>query len=197
VFPPISKKASDRKFLNRYFRSVYNKLEADALLFNRGLPHEGLKGSENEKALADVLRDFLPLRYGVEENALVIDRHGKVSRQCDIVIFDNVHFPKYLRKVFAIETVYAVIEVKTELTKAQVDGALENESSLRSLDFYPALTPYWQTRTSEIKIGHAPPIHCVFGYRASTLDFGTFIKWFSALPTSTRSVPAALYHPPV
>jgi hypothetical protein len=62
---------SDRKFLNRYFHSVYNKLEADALLFNRHLPHEGLKGSENEQALADILRDFLPSRYGVEVNALV------------------------------------------------------------------------------------------------------------------------------
>jgi hypothetical protein len=77
---------ADRRFLNRYFRSVYNKLEADALLFNRRLPHEGLKGSENEQALAGILRDFLPSRCGVESNALIIDREGAVSRQCDIII---------------------------------------------------------------------------------------------------------------
>src|SRR5229473_7123 len=101
---------ADRQFLNGYFRSVYNKLAADALLFNRRWPHEGLKGSENEQALADVLRDFLPQRYGLEVNALVIDRDGLVSRQCDLVIYDNVQFPKYLRKVYPIEMVHAVIE---------------------------------------------------------------------------------------
>ena len=102
---------------NRYFRSVYNKLEADALVFNRRPPHEGLKGSENEQALANILRDFLPARYGVEVNALIIDRDGAVSRQCDIVISDDVQFPKYFRKVYPIETVHAVVEVKTELSK--------------------------------------------------------------------------------
>jgi hypothetical protein len=67
--------------LNTYFKSVYKKLEADALLCNRRLPHEGLKGSENEQALATVIRGFLPERYGVEVNVLVIDRDGLVSRQ--------------------------------------------------------------------------------------------------------------------
>lgn len=187
---------ADRKFLNRYFRAIYNKLEADALLFNRRLPHEGLKGSENEKALADVIRDFLPPRYGVEENALIIDRHGGVSRQCDIVIFEASHFPKYLRKVFPIETVHAVIEVKTEVSKQQADIALKNETALRMLDFYPALTPYWQTRTASEKIGHHPPIHGIFAYRSSSEDFGTFSDWFASLPTMTAIRPDAPYHSP-
>jgi hypothetical protein len=177
---------SDRKFLNRYFRSVYNKLEADALLFNRHLPHEGLKGSENEQALADILRDFLPSRYGVEVNALVIDRDGAVSRQCDIVIYDDVRFPKYFRKVYPVETVYAVIEVKTELTKPQVKNACQNEAALRELKFQPLLSPSWQTRTKEEKISHAPPVHCIFGYRSSTKYFGTFLGWFSNLPTQNE-----------
>jgi len=187
---------SDRKFLNRYFQSVYNKLEADALLFNRRLPHEGLKGSENEQALADILRDFLPLRYGIEVNALIIDREGAVSRQCDIVIYDNVQFPKYFRKVYPIETVHAVIEVKTELSKQQVDNALLNESALRKLKFQPLLTCYWQTKTKENKIPHAPPVHCIFGYRSSTADFGTFISWFSSLPSQTKGDDCFPYYSP-
>jgi hypothetical protein len=48
--------SSERNFLDHYFASVYNKLEADALLFNRQLPHAGLMGAENENALAEVLR---------------------------------------------------------------------------------------------------------------------------------------------
>src|SRR5437868_7392359 len=85
VDPPISE---DRNFLDHYFASVYNKLEADALLFNRRLPHAGLVGSENENAIADVITDFLPANFGVEVNAIVIDRFGRTSRQADIVIYD-------------------------------------------------------------------------------------------------------------
>jgi hypothetical protein len=174
---------NDRKLLNTYFRSVYNKLEADALLFNRRLPHEGLKGSENEQALTDILRNFLPSKYGVEANGLIIDRDGAVSRQCDIIIYDDVQFPKYFRKVYPIETVYAVIEVRTELSKQQVDIALQNEASLRELIYQPLLTEYWKTKTKENRIFHAPPVHCIFGYRSSTKNFGTFTKWFSKMPT--------------
>lgn len=187
---------ADRKFLNRYFRSVFNKLEADALLFNRRLPHEGLKGSENEQALADVLRSFLPSRYGLEVNALVIDRDGDVSRQCDIIIYDAVQFPQYFRKVYPIETVIAVIEVKTELTKQQVASALQNEASLRALRFQPLLTPYWRARTDREKIPHVPPVHCIFGYRCSTEDFGTFASWFTGLPTQTHGDCFFPYSPP-
>jgi hypothetical protein len=186
----------DKKFLNRYFQSIYDKLEADALLFNRKIPHEGLKGSENEQALADVLRNFLPQKYGLEVNALVIDRNGVVSRQCDIVIFDDVQFPKYFRKVFPVEIVYAVIEVKTELSKQQVDSAKTNESSLRSLMYQPLLTNYWVTQTKERKLAHAPPVHCIFGYRASTEDFGTFINWFREFPTQNHSSDIFSYNSP-
>lgn len=175
---------ADRKFLNRYFRSVYNKLEADALLFNRRLPHQGLKGSENEQALADILRDFLPSRYGVEVNALIIDRDGAVSRQCDILIYDDMQFPKYFRKVYPVEMICAVIEVKTELSQSKVNIAMQNETSLRGLNFQPLLTPRWQK--NEDKIPHVSPVHCIFGYRSSTNSFGTFSGWFSDLPTKTK-----------
>jgi hypothetical protein len=120
----------DKKFLDRYFQAVLNKLEADALLFNRKLPHHGLVGAENEQAIADVIRDFLPRKFGVEVNALVIDKHGNISKQCDIVIYDDEHFPKYFRKVFPIELVYCVVEVKTVLTSQQASEALENLRAL-------------------------------------------------------------------
>lgn len=187
-------KLPDNKFLNRYFRAVYNKLEADALLFNRRLPHEGLKGSENEKALTDIIRDLLPSKYGVESNVLIIDRNGEVSRQTDIVIYDN-SFPRYFRKVYPIETVYAAIEVKTQLTKQKADIAIENEAALRRLAFYPLLVPYWETQTKEQKIPHSPPIHCIFGYRSETDNFGTFLKWFSQLPSNSGKH-ISPYHPP-
>jgi hypothetical protein len=168
----------DRNFLDHYFSSIYNKLEADALLFNRTLPHAGLVGAENEQAIASVLRDFLPIRFGIEVNAIVIDRNGHASKQADIVIYNSFRQPKFVRKVFPIEIVYAVIEVKTAMGKQEADAALENLKSVNSLEFRPALAPYWQTRTEKDGIHHAPPRCLIFAYRTDCEAFEPFARWF-------------------
>jgi Domain of unknown function (DUF6602) len=173
-------------FLNSYFSRVYNKLYAD-FDDNRTLPHAGIKGTENENTLAAILVDFLPPKYGVEPNALVIDHEGKVSRQCDIVVYDREMCPKYFSKGIPIETVYAIVEVKTQLTKQEAASSLENEVALRKLSFYPQLTPSWQTRTKSEDIRHEPPVHCTFAYRAATNNFSTFMSWFSFVPGLTET----------
>lgn len=169
----------DRNFLDHYFSSVYNKLEADALLFNRQLPHAGLVGAENEHAIAEVLREFLPAKYGVEVNALVIDRFGKVSRQADIVIYDAAGQASFFRKVYPIEIVYAVIEVKTSMSSAEAECALENLASVSELEFRPALTPFWETKTREQNIHHDPPALYIFAYRTDCTSFETFARWIA------------------
>ncbi len=167
----------DPNFLEHYFHSIYNKLEADALLFNRKLPHAGLAGSENEKVLSSLLRDFLPIKFGIETGGIIIDRHGRVSKQCDIVIFD-AESPKFFHKVFPIETVYATIEVKTTLTSQEASIALKNIRSIFELDFYPELTPYWETKTEENNLYHSPPASAIFAYRTEANSFETFARWF-------------------
>lgn len=169
--------SEDRNFLDHYFSSIYNKLEADALLFNRQLPHAGLLGAENENAIADVIREFLPAKYGVEVNALIIDRFGKVSRQADIVIYDAENQASFFRKVYPVEIVYAVIEVKTSMSSTEAKSALENLVSVSSLDFRPALTPYWETKTREQDIHHKPPGLYAFAFRTDCKSFETFARW--------------------
>lgn len=166
-----------RNFLDHYFSSIYTKLDADALLFNRKLTHSGLVGSENENAIADVIRGFLPIKYGIEVNALVIDRFGKVSKQADIVIYDAENQPRYFRKVFPVEIVYAVIEVKTSMSSSEAKSALENLTSVSELEFRPALTPYWETKTREKLIHHNPPALYIFAYRTNCESFETFARW--------------------
>lgn len=170
-------KEDKRNFLDHYFSSIYTKLEADALLFNRKLTHRGLVGSENENAIAEVIREFLPSKYGVEVNALVIDQHGGVSKQADIVIYDAENQASFFRKVFPIEIVYGVIEVKTSISSSEAKSALENLASVSELEFRPALTPYWQTRTKEEQIHHDPPALYVFAYRTDCQSFETFARW--------------------
>jgi hypothetical protein len=169
----------ERNFLDHYFLSVYNKLEADAVLFNRKLPHAGLAGSENEIALSTLIRDFLPSRFGVETSGIIIDRYGNESRQSDIIIYDNWSFPTYFRKVFPVELVYGVIEVKTNLTSAEATNARDNLKSLSALEYQPLLSPYWQTRSAAENLRSDPPFGMVFAYRSdATKNFETFADWF-------------------
>lgn len=174
LHPP---RTAGRNFLDHYFASVYNKLEADALLFNRQLPHAGLMGAENENALASVLRQFLPTKYGIEVNALIIDRFGRVSRQADIVIYDAERQASFLRKVYPVEIVYAVIEVKTSMSSSDAKASLENLVSVSELEFRPALSPYWETLTRERDIHHDPPALYAFAFRTDCQSFETFAGW--------------------
>ena len=183
---------STRNFLDHYFLSVYSKLEADALLFNRRLPHAGLVGSENEKALTNLLRSFLPPRFGVENSGIIIDKAGRESKECDVIIYDAWNFPSYLRKVFPVELVYGVIEVKTKLTSSEAKNALDNLESLASLDFRPLLTPDWQNRPSSKSIQAQPPFEVVFAFRSEPKSFETFSGWFP-LSSVFRGTP--LHHP--
>jgi hypothetical protein len=196
VDPPISE---DRNFLDHYFASVYNKLEADALLFNRTLPHSGLVGSENENAIAAVLRDFLPIQFGVEINAIVIDRLGRTSRQADIVIYDAHRQASFFRKVFPVEIVYAVIEVKTSMGSSEAKSALDNLASVSALEFRPLLTPYWQTRTAKEQIHQSPPALYIFAYRSDCESFETFARWFDweFLSRGVNLADAAPTHPEI
>ncbi|HDI51216.1 MAG TPA: hypothetical protein ENF45_01175 [Bacteroidetes bacterium] len=185
----------DRNFLDHYFLSVYNKLEADALLFNRKLPHSGMIGTENEMALANLLRDFLPPRFGIELSGIVIDHLGGESKQCDIIIYDANSFPKYFRKVFPIEIVYGVIEVKTNLTSGESVTAMDNLESLFSLDFHPKLTNFWITQSKKKNLKAQPPFGAIFAYRSEAKNFETFMNWFPfsyvlrGIPLSTESPP--------
>lgn len=178
--PPITPTylRDDLTFLDHYFASVFNKLEADALLFNRRLPHAGLVGAENELALAALLRDFLPPRFGIDVSAIVIDRHGGQSRQCDIVIYDAWTFPKYLRKVIPIELVYAVIEVKTSINSSEAKSAREVLASVFQLDFRAGLTPRWETESEKQQILASSPAGIIFAFRSSVLSFESFASWF-------------------
>lgn len=198
---------TSRNFLSKHFQAVYDRLEADALLYNRELPHHGLVGALNEDAIAEVVRGFLPRRFGVEVNALVIDHTGETSRQCDIVIYDDEAVPKYFRKVFPVERVYAVIEVKTTLTSQRVAEAIEVLGSVSRLHFRPKLVPYWESRSHhhyhrfltlhedytgtvlpKIAASNAseglrslhyqdPPMLIMFGYRSEVASFEAFCRW--------------------
>ena len=55
---------------------------------------------------------------------------------------------------------------------------MENLISVSELEFRPALTPYWETRTKKEEIHHSPPGLYSFAYRTDCKSFETYASWF-------------------
>ncbi|HKO19810.1 MAG TPA: DUF6602 domain-containing protein, partial [Acidobacteriaceae bacterium] len=89
-------------------------------------------GSGVEDVIRDELRAILPKRYAADGGS-ICDRNGYSAGDCDVVIFNDTWFPlvkapvteSSRRKIFPIEGVYAVLEVKQTLDPNVLDRAME------------------------------------------------------------------------
>lgn len=126
------------------FLSRQEQLRAD-LNFADIATHPGTKGDDTELNWLGMLDKLLPNRYGVSK-AFVVDIHGGLSDQIDIVIHDQ-HFSPLLFEVggaryIPAESVYAVLEVKQELDKQNLHYAADKIASVRQLVRTSVPIPY-------------------------------------------------------
>jgi hypothetical protein len=98
--------------------------------------HPVAKGDVTENSWRGMLEKYLPKRYAVEK-AFVVDSDGGVSDQIDLVIFDRHFSPFLFHQEGAIyipaESVYAVFEIKQELTKRELVYSAKKVESVRTL----------------------------------------------------------------
>jgi hypothetical protein len=98
--------------------------------------HPTTKGDDTELNWLGMLEGLLPERYGVSR-AHVIDSQCKQSPQLDIVIHDRFFSPLLFEygnaKFIPAESVYAVFEVKQELSRENLKAASDKISAVRSL----------------------------------------------------------------
>ena len=179
--------------LATYYKGLTRQLRAEVDFINSLFQHSGVKGAGNEAAIRALIEKFIPGRFGVGTGVL-LDRRGNASLQCDIVVYDRTLYPSLLSMtsthLFPVDLVYAVIEVKTTLTKQTAGQALANIKSVRSLDIIPDSYMQWECRpaSSESGVGSAlsavshtptPPLGAVFAFNSTTQSFDTFKKWFA------------------
>lgn len=93
-------------------------------------------GDASEAGWRRMLTEFLPSRYQVNK-AFVVDSRGNLSGQIDVVVHDR-HFTPLFWEIdgslfVPAESVYAVFEVKQELTAADVEAAAKKAASVRQL----------------------------------------------------------------
>ncbi len=103
---------------------------------NDGFEHAPTKGDATEEEWRKWFNNNFPKRYCAEK-AFVIDCEGNCSEQMDIVIYDTHFSPKIFenngQKYIPAESVYAVFEVKQDLSKEQLEYCQKKVSSVKSL----------------------------------------------------------------
>ena len=120
-------------------QEIYKGLQKEMLDdLERGslVTHPTAKGDDSEEKWRNWLRKYLPKKYSVDK-AFIIDHEGHVSEQIDCVVYDNFHSPPIIEqdgyKYVPAESVYAIFEIKQEMTKEHINYAMSKASSVRSL----------------------------------------------------------------
>lgn len=129
--------SNDRRIdLKELFKGLQCQMTATLNTSRSFITHPGSKGDALENAWIEWLQNYLPNRYSITK-AIVIDYEGNTSHQMDIVIYDNWYTPFIFNqngfKYIPAEGVYAVFEVKPNLTKEYIQYAGEKVESVRSL----------------------------------------------------------------
>lgn len=122
--------------LGGLFKSRQKATQAAQELNREFAVHQGSKGEATETSWIHLLREYLPNRYAVER-AIVVDSNGETSQQMDIVVFDRQYTPFVINfeelVYIPAESIYAVFEVKQDLSKEHIEYASDKVNSVRRL----------------------------------------------------------------
>lgn len=134
--------------------------------------HKGEKGRQRENGLATLLREHLPMAYGVATGEIVPYTGDENSPQCDIIIYDQLHYPILFKseavQLVPLEAVYCVIETKTKLTQDELEDADNKFNKISSM-------PRCKSRSKLKKGMRREPLFVVFGYQLGTNEDA--VRW--------------------
>lgn len=122
--------------IKKIFESLQKQMREKLLSNKKIIGHPVAKGDVSESEWKNLLSRYLPKRYAVGK-AFIIDHSGSTSEQIDIVIYDRHYSPFILVQdgceYVPAECVYAVLEVKPELTLVNLKYAAKKAKSVRVL----------------------------------------------------------------
>ena len=114
------------------FDTRYNRIRAF-------VQHNLSSGTANETILRQFLLEHAPGNFGVSEGFICDPtEENKVSRQCDILIYDQGMYPLVYSdgpiKIVWSEAARMIVESKTHFGKSAIKSALENIEAARQID---------------------------------------------------------------
>lgn len=135
--------AHDR--LGDIYGGLQERLEGQLRGNRAAVTHPGARGEASEEDWLRLLKEHLPHRYQADR-AFVIDATGSCSDQIDVVVYDRQYSPLLYnqagQRYIPAESVYAVIEVKQDLSRDHVIYAGDKAASVRRLSRTSATIHY-------------------------------------------------------
>ncbi|KQO29075.1 hypothetical protein ASF10_22640 [Flavobacterium sp. Leaf82] len=93
-------------------------------------------GMYKEHACKEFLKFIIPSRYRIDDG-FVINANEQITTQCDIVIYDSNNTPLFesgiKQRFFPMETVLAIGEVKSTLSKRELKNAINKLAKSKSI----------------------------------------------------------------
>ena len=108
---------------------------------NNDVKHPRDNGDLKEYDITDFLqsRNLIPKKYGISGSKVrIASSTGHISKEMDVVFYDYFNNIELMNrkgqyKVFPVETVYGVMQIKSNLTKTELKKGLENIASYKKL----------------------------------------------------------------
>jgi len=115
----------------------HTKMMAAALdIVHSATAHGPTIGDASEDSWLSMLQEFMPTRYCVTKG-FVVDSEGNSSDQIDVIIHDRHFSPVFCApggvQFVPAESVYAVFEIKQDLSREHVQYAADKAASVRRL----------------------------------------------------------------
>jgi hypothetical protein len=156
-------------------------LRGDRVVFS----HPGSKGDVSETNWLKMLEEHIPNRYQIVNKAFIIDSNGNVSDQIDLTIYDHQYTPilynRNNQRFIPAESVYAVFEVKQNLSRQNLIYASEKAKSVRQLQ---------RTSTEIVHAGGQHPPRPPFSIIAGILTYES--DWSPAFGDALRNTLSGL-----
>lgn len=123
--------------IHHYFSEIAGELKARSQRLSRDFAtHRGSGGDNRESLVARFLCEHLPKAYAVT-TGLVLAGSGDFSRQADVLIVDHLwNAPLYAsapENIWLVESVYALIEVKSALSPSSLADAVAKCQQFKAL----------------------------------------------------------------
>lgn len=123
--------------IHDYFADVAEELSRWSGRIRRDFAtHRPSAGGNREVFVGDFLRENLPQNFGVD-TGLILSQSGEFSNQADLLIVDQTWnaplYPTSPNRIWLVEAVYALIEVKTRLSPSDLSDALTKCKRFKNL----------------------------------------------------------------
>src|SRR3984957_17133214 len=151
------------------FNEAAKKLRAEFEFIRKTNPHPGEKGAEAENAVRDFLNHHLPQRFRAT-SGIIIDTANSLSPQTDVIIYDALVSPVYRYSeqmlMLPLDTVAAVIEVKSRLNKKEIEDGYKKIAACKRLKKTPVLAGDQQATGSDLAT--VATYGVIFGFSSDT-----------------------------